>query len=141
MVQRAGHGQPARRDRRVLEHAAWPQTNKLEAAKALISELLGGGKEHPSTELDEAAETAGITLATMKSARKALGVRAWKRDFDGAWMVCLPADPGDGNSDSSPSLAKNPNSSPKFLCEKALHEESKLLLFARKQEESEFIGR
>jgi hypothetical protein len=95
-----------------------PKPNKLEAAEALISEMLGDGKEHPSTELDEAAETAGITLATMKSARKALGVRAWKREFDGAWIVFLPADRGDGKSNSSPSPTKNSNSSANRFSEK-----------------------
>jgi len=54
----------------------------------------------------------------MKSARKALGVRAWKREFDGAWMVSLPADRKGGNPNSSPSPTKNSNSSAKSLWEK-----------------------
>jgi putative DNA primase/helicase len=76
-----------------------PKNNKLEAAKALISKTLGDGEEHPSTELDETAEAADITFATMMRARKALGVRAWKGGFDGGWMVCLPA--GRGAEDAS----------------------------------------
>ncbi|MGD0290697.1 MAG: AAA family ATPase [Candidatus Binataceae bacterium] len=95
-----------------------PKPNKLEAANALISEMLADGQEHPSAELDEAADAARITLATMKSARKALGVRAWKREFDGAWMVSLPADRKGGNPNSSPSPTKNSNSSAKSLWEK-----------------------
>jgi hypothetical protein len=95
-----------------------PKPDKLDAAKVLILEVLGDGKEHSSKALDEAADKAGITSATMKAARKALGVRAWKREFDGCWMASLPPGCRDTNSNSSLSTANNSDSSSNRFSEK-----------------------
>ena len=67
-----------------------PRGEKREKAQALISEFLADGLEHPSKDLDEAAEAAGISKATIWQMRKQLGVQARKPGFAGDWLIWLP---------------------------------------------------
>ena len=91
-----------------------PKPNKLEAAKALITDVLGDGRERPGAGLDAAARTAGISIRTLNDAAKALGVRRRKAGFAGGWLWSLnpqenpaPSLDSDRNSATSTKPAEN----------------------------------
>lgn len=63
---------------------------KLERAKAIILEVLAGGPRGES-DVMAAMEAASIGRSTYWSARKELGVQSEKLDFNGGWLLSLPA--------------------------------------------------
>jgi hypothetical protein len=94
-----------------------PRPNRLEAALALVTDLLADGEEHAARDLEELANANGISPARLKESRKQLGVLTRKDDFNGGWLISLPKSPSFstfGNSDSSdtsikPEVAKGLN--------------------------------
>ena len=78
------------------------QPAKLDQAMLLLAVELAGGAR-PTTEIEELAEAKGISKRTLKTARKDLGVEAFKEAFDGPWWLRLTqgaiASPGDPGSE------------------------------------------
>jgi hypothetical protein len=64
--------------------------SKLKQAKDLIHEILSQGARG-SSEVEGAMHDAGISRSTYWSARKELGVKAQKTDFEGNWLLSLPS--------------------------------------------------
>ena len=67
-----------------------PETDasSLGEAKRLLREILADGPV-PQREVKEAAEAAGISMATVQRAKKALGVKTKKKGMKGPWMWSL----------------------------------------------------
>lgn len=65
--------------------------SKVDAAKEIIEDVLGNGPRG-SNEVEQEIERAGISKSTYWRARKELRVTAQKTDFDGQWLLSLPAD-------------------------------------------------
>lgn len=66
------------------------KTSEFEDACEFITDTLSSG-EMPVKEFNHDASCAGYSTATIKRARKSLGVIAKKSDMDGGWTVSLPA--------------------------------------------------
>ena len=64
--------------------------NKLEAAKQIIADVLGGGPRG-SNEVEGACDKAGVSRATYFRARREIGVRAEKTEFNGNWLLSMPS--------------------------------------------------
>lgn len=67
-----------------------PRPDKLEGAKALLSEMLGDGGWHPSRSIISAAKENGIAYRTLTDARSELSVLHRKAGFGGGWDWSLP---------------------------------------------------
>ena len=78
-----------------LEDVLRPPTGKREsavdAAKDWLKELLGNGAV-AAKDVEEAAQQAGLSRATVRRASKALGIKAMREGFgsDGEWKWSLP---------------------------------------------------
>src|SRR5262249_52698985 len=70
-------------------------TSALEEGKAFLLETLGNGVR-PAEEVDREAQRAGISKGTLKRAKKALGIHAFKvGPFEGGeWRLELPSHEG-----------------------------------------------
>ncbi len=114
-----------------------PKPNKLDAAKALITDMLGDGRKLPGADLDAAARTAGISIRTLNDAAKALGVRRRKEGFAGGWL--WSANPQE-NPASSPDYTRNSASSTKPAENKDLSEDRNSASSSANSEGAEFMG-
>ncbi|OGG56634.1 MAG: hypothetical protein A3F84_08400 [Candidatus Handelsmanbacteria bacterium RIFCSPLOWO2_12_FULL_64_10] len=65
------------------------EASSLSEAKALLREALADGAR-PGKEVEEEAEGAGISIRTLKRAKKVLGVKARKEGQKGPWIWELP---------------------------------------------------
>lgn len=61
----------------------------MEEAQAFLKQSLAEGPR-PSAEVQQAAQTAGITPTTLRRARRQLGVVARVEGFQGRWVLALP---------------------------------------------------
>jgi hypothetical protein len=64
---------------------------KEDVAKRIIAEALADGPKG-SNDLEQACSAEGVSKSTYWRARKALKVRAEKTEFNGNWLLSLPAD-------------------------------------------------
>lgn len=67
------------------------KTGKAEATEYLRDALSGGAR--PASEIKQDATAAGITPKSLRTARKALGVRLTKQGMSGGWVWDLPKVP------------------------------------------------
>jgi hypothetical protein len=75
----------------------------LDEAKTFLMDLLASGPVE-AKRVQKEAKAAGIADATLRRAKKALGVRVEKHEFQGAWVWALPAKDA---QDSPKMLIKN----------------------------------
>lgn len=76
-----------------------PRPDKLEAAKAFLSEMLEDEEWHPSGPIIDAAKASGVAYRTLTDARSGLGILHRKGGFGGGWDWALPTT----HSNSAPS--------------------------------------
>ncbi len=67
------------------------KTDALEEAIAFLRVELDEGAK-PVLDVEQHAKQAGIKFATLKRARRHLGIRARRKGFSGQWLVSLPDD-------------------------------------------------
>lgn len=68
--------------------------SKFDQAKEIIEDVLGDGPRG-SNEVEQACRDAGISDSTYWRARRALKVTAEKTEYQGQWLLSLPADDSD----------------------------------------------
>lgn len=77
----------------ILTTTATGKTTAVDRCAAAILEYLAGVAK-PSKEVEERMRNAGFSEATIKRARKASGLRAYKETFSGQWMIAPAASEG-----------------------------------------------
>lgn len=85
-------------DEALAVEASEGRTEREEATAWLCDYLAAGPKT--AREVQAAARDAGLTLATVRRAKDALGVRTTKTRFDGGWEWALPAKLLKGSQDA-----------------------------------------
>jgi putative DNA primase/helicase len=78
-----------------------PKPDKLDAAKALITEALADGEWHLSHPVTKSAEPHGLAYRRLIDAAKALGIEKRKTGFTSGWLWRLPPAARDNNSATS----------------------------------------
>ena len=73
------------------------EAGAMDDARAFLRATLAGGEPLPSREILQAARDAGVSLRTLRRARRKEGVRASRRGFGtgSTWLWALPALPAD----------------------------------------------
>lgn len=64
---------------------------ELKAAETFLREMLANGPK-ASADVDDAAKEHGLSKRTVKRARQAIGVKCFKANFGGGWMLRLAED-------------------------------------------------
>lgn len=90
----------------LLAAPAGPGDHKLADAAQWLTDLLKPGPRE-QREVRELAEQTGISYATLRRAKNAVGVRSYKASVRGAWMWALPDPAQDAQSESQDAHTKN----------------------------------
>lgn len=77
----------------VLQPSKQGGGGKVEVAKSIIADVLASGPRG-SNEVEQACLDAGLSKGTYWNARRALGVKAEKTEFNGNWLLTMPGSNG-----------------------------------------------
>lgn len=91
-----------------------------EAVEFLRVELAGG--ERPARAIQEAAKAAGVGPGSLRRAKRQLGVKRKKEDFQGGWVWWLP-EGDDAKGTAPPSVQPSPSSPSSFQAESSASED------------------